>query len=145
MHGSRELFSTWSSTDQDLDFCTLLTVLDCCTVEVCSFRNCRASVCCHSSDLETCFATRIIRGMSVSLVSDPFVCSHFSFRVFSLVVMLTSLEVSQFTSHTFQVPFQHQGGYRQCISWLQHARNFESISVSFTKHRHSCAVFFLVG
>ena len=39
MNGWRKRFSTRSSTNQDLDFCTLLTVLHYC-VEVGSFRNC---------------------------------------------------------------------------------------------------------
>ena len=56
--------------------------------------------------------------MSGSLVSDPLVCCHFSFRVFSLVLMLTSLEVSQISSRIFQLAFQYQGGYRLCTSWL---------------------------
>ena len=40
MNCSRKRFSTRSSTDQDHDFCTLLTLLDCCVVKVCSFRHC---------------------------------------------------------------------------------------------------------
>ena len=111
-------------------FCGLfLTVL---ILKVCSFRNCLAWVCCPSSHLQTRFAARIICGMSSSLVIDPLVCCIFSFRVFSLVLMLTSLEVSQFSSHIFQFAFQCQGGYSLCISWFEHADNFESISDSFT-------------
>ena len=33
MHGSRKRSPARSSTDQDLDFCTLLTVLACCEVK----------------------------------------------------------------------------------------------------------------
>ena len=65
--------------------------------------------------------------MSGSLERDPLAdlsfLSLFSCRVFSFVVMLTSLEVSQCSSRIFQLPFPHQG--------LQHAHNFESVSVSF--------------
>ena len=38
MNGSRKRFSTRSSTNQDVDFCTLLTVLHYCIVELCSIR-----------------------------------------------------------------------------------------------------------
>ena len=62
---------------------------------------------------------------------------------FSLVLMLTSLEVSKFTSHKIQLAFQHQGVYRLCISRLQHAHNFESVSVSFARHRHLFAAIWL--
>ena len=48
MYGSRKRFSTRSSTHQDLDICTLLTVLDYCTVKVCNSRTitrvCRSSM-----------------------------------------------------------------------------------------------------
>ena len=79
-NGSRKRCSTRSSTDRGLDFCTSLLMLDCRTVKVCSFRNCIACVCCHSSHLETRFASRTMRGMSGSLLSDPLVRCHFSFR-----------------------------------------------------------------
>ena len=102
MHGSRKRFTARSSTDQDLDFCTLLTVLESCAVKVCSFRNCISWMCSHSSHLDTRLAPWIICGMSSSLVRDLLVSCHFSCCVFSHVLMLTSLDVSQFTSRIFQ-------------------------------------------
>ena len=70
-----------------------LGMFDCPVVNVCSFRNCLASVCCYSSHLQTRLASRIICGMPGSLVRDPFVCCLRSFRGFSLVLMLSSHEV----------------------------------------------------
>ena len=66
----------------DLDFCTLLTVLDCRMVKVCSFRNCLAH-------LQTRFASRIMCGMSGSLERNPLADSHFS--VISLAAFSLSL------------------------------------------------------
>ena len=77
LNGSCNRFSTWTSSDQNLDFCTLLTVLDYCIVKVCCFCHCSAWVCCHSSHFEARLAPRIVHCMSRSLVSDSFLCCHF--------------------------------------------------------------------
>ena len=79
--------------------------------------------------------------MSGSLVSDSFVCCHFTFHVFSPVLMLPCLEIQQFSSHIVQFTFQHQGSYRQCVSWFQETYNFECLSVSPTCHLHSLTAF----
>ena len=57
-------------------------------------------------DLRT-FASRIMCGVSSSLMSDSFVCCHFTFHVFSLVLMLTSFEIPQFSSNALQLSLQH--------------------------------------
>ena len=66
MNGSRKRFSTQSSTNQDLDFC-----------------NCLSRMRRHSSHFDTRFASRIICGVSSSLVRDPSITCHFTFHVLS--------------------------------------------------------------
>ena len=115
MSGSCKRFSTRTSSDQNLDFCTLLTVLDDRRVNVCCFCNCSAWVSCRSSNFEARLALRIVHCMSLSLVCDSFMCCHFSFCSFSLVLMLSRLEISQFSPHILQFTFQHQRSHRLCI------------------------------
>ena len=95
-----------TGSDLNLDFCTLLTVLYHCIVRVCCVCNCSAWVCCHSSHIEARHAPWIVHCMSRSLMSSSFLCCHFSFCSLLLVLMLSRLDVSQFSPRILQFPFQ---------------------------------------
>ena len=116
----------------DLDFCTLMTVLDRRAVNVRSFSNSCTWMCSCTSHLETRLAPGVIRGIACSLVIDPFCRRYHSFHNFSLVFVLSSFEVSQHSSHSLQLAFQHQGSYGMCISRLQKAYNVECVLISFS-------------
>ena len=106
MNGSCKRFSTQTGSDNNLDFCTLLTVLDDYIVKVCCVCNCSAWLCCDSSHFETRHAPWIVHCISRSLVSNSSMCCHFSFCSLLLVLMLSRLDVSQFSPHILQFPFQ---------------------------------------
>ena len=132
MHCPRKLLSGRTRANQDLDFCTLMTVVDRRAVNVRSFSNSCTWMCSCTSHLETRLAPGVIRGMACSLVKDLFCQRHHSFRNTSFVFVLSSFEVSQHSSHDLQLAFQHQGSYGMCISRRQKAYNVECVLISFT-------------